>query len=764
MKTPLLLTYLALTLGLAAESSLPTQPPPTLPAPVASFGAAATPDGQVFLYGGHAGVRHSYSRDEVNGDLHTWLPGQTEWTKLGSDEPAQGASLIALPGRVLRIGGMAAQNKKGDKQALWSSETASSFDLKTKLWTPLPKLPERRSSHDSAVIGDTLYVIGGWSLGGGSVKATAPLWHTTYLTLDLAKPDAAWVSHPQPFSRRALAVQAVGTKLYAIGGMDDGDEPVPHVEVLDTISGQWSKGPALPSDRLGGFGFGAIAHEGRLFASGVVGELLELRGDAWVGITKLAHPRFFHRLVPGGAGKLIALGGESRKGVKAPPEVITLPAADSPALKTEEAKPAAATSLSASTTPSKSTAPALPASPTPTWPASLPAAESDWPGYQGPRGNSTTPEVGYRTDWPADGPPVAWRAEVGIGLSSLAVVGTRAYATGNNGKDQDTTFCFDLSDGKVLWKYSQTETTKSHEMAIVPYGPAATATISEGRAYTLSRMGQLVCLDANTGAVIWQRHLINDLGGKRPVYGYASSPSVVAGKLYLDIGGNGKSTTSLDAKTGDILWQTGDGEAGYANPFVVQHSGQSVLILFKGEALELRSVTEGKLIAAHATTTRDFCNCATPILVGDAIFISHTGNMGARTLEWKGSTLTERWSQRDFGLLFHSGIPWGNYVLAFNDGLRGANDLRLIDLATGTARWQAKDIAKGTGLLSDDGHALLLTNTGELVLARVLADKLDVLATVQALPSKCWVQPVLSHRHLLCKNNSGAVVCYNLGK
>lgn len=303
------------------------EPPPALPAPVASFGAAATPDGQVFIYGGHAGKRHRYNRDEVNGELHGWKSGQAAWESLGKDEPAQGASLVTLPGRVLRIGGMAARNAPAEKQDLWSSETAASFDLKTKSWTPLPKLPERRSSHDSAVIGDTLYVIGGWTLTGGKSSAPDPVWLGTYLTLDLSKPDATWQVHEQPFKRRALAVQIIGTKLYAIGGMSDGDEPVTNVDVLDTTTGKWSPSTALPEDKLGGFGFASIAHEGRLFASGAAGELLELLSDGkWASITKLAHPRFFHRLVPGGAGKLIALGGESRKGEKAPPEVIEIPA------------------------------------------------------------------------------------------------------------------------------------------------------------------------------------------------------------------------------------------------------------------------------------------------------------------------------------------------------------------------------------------------------------------------------------------------------
>lgn len=696
--------------------------PPALPLPVASFGATATESGSVYLYGGHSGTRHKYNRDEVHGDFFHWQSGMAAWEALAKDEPAQGASLVATEKGIIRVGGMAAKNAKGEKQDLWSSETAARYDVADKKWHPLPKLPERRSSHDSIVIGDTLYVIGGWALLGGSDLK----WHDTYLTLDLAKADATWQIHKQPFERRALAVHAIGTKLYAIGGMDSDEDIVTLVSILDTTTGKWSDGPKLPSDKLGGFGFAAVSHEGRLFASGAAGELLELTGTTWKSIAKLQQPRFFHRLVSGGKGKLIALGGESKEGQKTSPEVIELP----PAGAASEPKTS--------------------------------ATESDWPRYQGPQGDCTTPEVGWNTKWPADGPPILWKAELGKGLGSFAVVGKRAYAAGNDGADKDTLVCLDLDTGKPVWKHTYAVPTKCHEMSIVPYGPASTPTVIGDKAWFISRDGHVLCLNAETGAVIWQKHLADDLGGKRPVYGYSSSPFIAEDRLYLDVGA-GKSNACLKASTGELLWQTGDGEAGYATPFISQLHGKDTLVLFKGEALELRSPTDGKLLARHATETRDFCNCATPVVSGDTLFISHTGNMGARVLKADELALTELWSDREIGLLFHSGLPVGpDKVLVFNDQVRGANDLRLLDLKTGQTLWKNTEIDKGTGLITADGHALLLTSKGELVLAKVTDTSLDIQQRAQVLSGKCWVQPVLSHRRLICKNNEGSVVCLDL--
>lgn len=711
---PLLLLAL---LAPALPSPAASPAPPELPMPVASFGATATPDGHVYIYGGHSGKRHRYNRDEVHGDFFQWQAGMNQWQALAKDEPSQGASLLATPKGILRIGGMAAKNAAADKQDLWSSETASRYDPADQQWHPLPTLPQRRSSHDSIVIGDTLYVIGGWALLGGRQAD----WHDTYLTLDLAKPGAQWQTHPQPFQRRALAVHAIGTNLYAIGGMDSDEEITTAVAILDTTTGTWSEGPALPADKLGGFGFAAVAHEGRLFASGAAGELLELHATGWQSIAKLRHPRFFHRLVSGGAGQLIALGGESREGKKTPPEVIKLPAA-----KTTTA--------------------------------------ADWPRYQGPRGDCTVPAIGGPKTWPADGPAVLWKAELGKGLGSFAIADGLAYAAGNDGTDQDTLWCLDLETGKPVWQHRLAVPTKCHEMAIVPYGPAATPTVLDGKAWFVSRDGHVLCLEARTGALLWQTHLVDDLGGKRPVYGYSASPCIHEGRLYLDTGAGrpGQSNACLEASTGSVLWQAGDGEAGYATPQIHHRDGRNLLVLFKGQALELRDAANGDLLAHHAAETRDFCNCATPVLRNGAVFISHTGNMGARALSLADLALTERWSEREIGLLFHSGLPWGNRLLLFNDQVRGANDLRLLDLATGKTLWKSTEIEKGSGLISDDGQTLLLTSKGELVLAQVSDSGLDIQQRVQVLSGKCWVQPALAHGRLLCKNNEGSAICLDL--
>ena len=204
---------------------------------------------------------------------------------------------------------MAARNHADDKQDLFSLSVVQRFDPKTGHWEELTPLPAVRSSHDAVVIGDKIYVAGGWQLAGGTNKA---VWPANALVLDLAHPQSGWQEFPQPFQRRALALAALGSRVICIGGMDSDNKPTLEVEIYDPASGQWSRGPALPPGQFKGFACSAIAQDGRVYVTAFQGDLLRLAKDekSWEIVGRLEHPRMAHRLVTAGQTQLIALGGE----------------------------------------------------------------------------------------------------------------------------------------------------------------------------------------------------------------------------------------------------------------------------------------------------------------------------------------------------------------------------------------------------------------------------------------------------------------------
>lgn len=308
-----------------AVTPTPAEPAPRLapmPEPVTSF-AAVTHDGWLYVFGGHKGERHDYNAETVSGSFHRLrLADGKAWERLPSASPVQGAPLVAHGRHVYRTGGMAARNRPGEKQDLFSRTDVLRYDPARGRWEELPPLPEPRSSHDSVALGDKLYVGGGWSLGGGTNQ---PQWPDHGLVLDLRRPQEGWQKFPQPFRRRALALAASDSRLFFIGGMDSDNKPTTAVEIYDTATGQWTKGPDLPAGKFKGFACSAIAQAGRIYANTFQGDLLRLATDAqsWEVVGRVSAPRMAHRLVAAGTHRLIALGGEDGEAKRPDLELLT---------------------------------------------------------------------------------------------------------------------------------------------------------------------------------------------------------------------------------------------------------------------------------------------------------------------------------------------------------------------------------------------------------------------------------------------------------
>ncbi|HSI12586.1 MAG TPA: PQQ-binding-like beta-propeller repeat protein [Chthoniobacter sp.] len=719
---------------------------PPIPQPATSFGAAIN-DGWLYFYGGNTGKAHEFNKECVKGDLfRLQLPAGTAWEKLPGGLALLSSSLVSYDGKVIRLGGMSAHNEKGQKNDLHSTDEVMSFDPAKRQWEPMARLPQPRSSHDAVVFQDTLYVGGGWKLSGDDGEGVHSQWHDTMLTLDLRAPDKGWQTHPQPFQRRAIAVVAQGGRIWFIGGMDSKDEPSRAVDWYEPATGKWGKGSDLPDGAMAGFGIAACEQGGKLYVSPLSGKVLTPSADGtkWDEVTKLTPARFFHRLLPVADGRLVAVGGSNRQGHVTQLELVSLDAPAAPSSATE----ASAAKTSEAKQPSERGGVA-------------------WPQWRGPQRDGISGETGWRKDWPAEGPKKIWTANVGIGMSSPVIADGRLITHGNDGKGTDTIVALDASTGAELWRYSLPCKTDSHEMPIVPNGPGATPTIFGGHVFALTREGDLVSLDASTGQLSWRKNLVGDLGGKRPVYGYAQSPLVVDGRIYLDIGAEKDktgSTVALDAATGDVKWRAGAGEAGYSSARLFERDGHRYVAMFKGEALDVFDPADGRVVWTYHFTGRDYTNALTPVFVDHRILVSNTTEAFARLLDWDDKTepnVRASWQNQQFSLLFNNPILLDGTLFAFNEKRRGHTEFTAVDAQKGDSRWVSDAVPIGTFILADR-HWIFLTREGEVVLAPASAEELKPIARFKAFDGKCYATPTLANGRLYVRSNAGELAAYDL--
>ena len=194
---------------------------------------------------------------------------------------------------------------------------------------------------------------------------------------------------------------------------------------------------------------------------------------------------------------------------------------------------------------------------------------ADWPQWRGPNRDGISQETGLLASWPANGPPLVWKARgLGEGYSSFAVVGDRLYTQGQQG-NQEFVLAFDANTGKQLWTTPSGRAFREQR----GHGPRGTPTIDGTRLYALAADGTLLCLEAATGNRIWGMNIVEKFGGAVPHWGISESPLVDGDRVIVTPGGSGAAVVALEKIKGDLLWKSQSDPAGYSSPIAFDAAG-----------------------------------------------------------------------------------------------------------------------------------------------------------------------------------------------
>jgi outer membrane protein assembly factor BamB len=157
------------------------------------------------------------------------------------------------------------------------------------------------------------------------------------------------------------------------------------------------------------------------------------------------------------------------------------------------------------------------------------AAPGDWPQFRGPNRDGASAETGLLQDLPSGGPPLVWKATgLGVGYSTVAVVGDRIYTMGEN-NEFSSVIALNAADGKQVWSVKLGKPGAPGQPAFE--GPRAVPTVEGGLLVAVGQWGELACLEAATGKELWRKDYAADFGGKRPQWGFAESPLIDGDKV-----------------------------------------------------------------------------------------------------------------------------------------------------------------------------------------------------------------------------------------
>ena len=394
-----------------------------------------------------------------------------------------------------------------------------------------------------------------------------------------------------------------------------------------------------------------------------------------------------------------------------------------------------------------------------TFALALPAA--DWPQFLGPNRDGHSAETKLNWDWPKDGPPIAWKKDIGSGWAGPVVADGKLLLF-HRVEGDEVLAALDPATGKELWT-SKYATRYRHDLNSAA-APRPTPLIADGRVFTLGANGDLHAWEFATGKPVWDHNLIADYKTSKGYFGVACSPIVVGGKLMLNVGAKGAGIVAFDPATGKELWKATDDAASYSSPTTAEIDGKLAAIFLTRAGLQVVDPATGKSLYDFPWRPRidASVNAATPLVWKDEIFLTVSYSTGGVLLKAKGGEPTEVWSNdKSLSCQYNTPVRVGDYLY----GLHGRSDvgtaqLRCVEWKTGTVKWSEAKFGVAS-LIAVDGGLLALTEAGDLVRFDASPDGYKERARATILTKPTRAAPALADGRLFARDGS-KLVCVKL--
>ena len=386
--------------------------------------------------------------------------------------------------------------------------------------------------------------------------------------------------------------------------------------------------------------------------------------------------------------------------------------------------------------------------------SSVDAAE-DWPNWMGAGGRGISTESGWASSWPTEGLEEMWSKEIGIGFSSISISRGRLYTAGHR-EGTETIYCLNADDGQLLWKHQYPCQLIDN---LYEGGPGATPSIDEGLVLMVGKEGQFLCLEADTGDVVWEKMLQQDLGVPVPEWGFNCSPLILGDEVIIQ----GGRVASYDKQTGEKNWQSKRHMSGYGCVRPLRSGQKDYLTVLDCEAIRVLDASDGSEVDAFPWKSPFGTNSTTPIVDGDTVFVSTGYQVGCGLFRFTQGRLELVYENREMRNHFNNSVLWNGFLYGFdgNSNLGRVVQLKCMNHRTGEVAWKHSGLGCGSLMLAD-GKLLLLSDDGRLVLAKASPESFEKLSESKILDGRCWTVPVMHRQRIFARNAKGRLVCVRL--
>ncbi len=224
-------------------------------------------------------------------------------------------------------------------------------------------------------------------------------------------------------------------------------------------------------------------------------------------------------------------------------------------------------------------------------------------------------------------------------------------------------------------------------------------------------------------------------------------------------GGDDGALVALNKLTGKTVWTCGGGLVGYATPYPFNFDGRRYVVGFMGRAVIIADVKTGRLVWRMPWETDWDVNAATPIFHDGHLFLSSGYDHGSILLKLarSGDDFTTKtvWQNTNIRAKFQTPVLYKGYLYTSDEV-----GLKCVEFATGELKWKRSRLKHGTLVIADE-HLVILSGSGELLIAQATPAAFEPITNIKLLKGKHWTVPTLYQGRLYVRNLKQAV-CYDL--
>jgi outer membrane protein assembly factor BamB len=374
-------------------------------------------------------------------------------------------------------------------------------------------------------------------------------------------------------------------------------------------------------------------------------------------------------------------------------------------------------------------------------------------------------ETGLLKQWPEKGPELLLKIEgIGKGYSNPIMVDEIIYVTGIKQDTLDVLSAYNLKR-ELLWETAYGRSwTKSYTDS------RSTPTWENSKLYVSSGTGQVNCIDAKTGKIIWQVDAIKNYKGEIYNYGDAENTLIVDDLVVFTTGGAENTMVALKKTDGSLVWKTKSlgGAKSYASPVLIQHNETKIILSQTSENLVAINPENGEiiwhynLIRFHLHQQGVGANTNPPLYFNGEIFVTsgydHPGIKLA--LSHDGKSVQEIW-KNDTLDTHHGG------VVLVNGNLYGSNwqnnskgRWASVNWETGRTNWETEWFNKGSTIYADGMLYMYEEKSGNVALVEPSPESMKIISTFKVTDGEGphWAHPAIYDGKLFIRHGNALMV------